>query len=207
MRFKSPKTDGLQAFAVTGVNTVAFAITASDEAKEGLARLRRRARREGKEAQFRPGFKVFRSVVPKPDKDTRVSTERHPVQSFVWDDFTAEPGDANTCTASIRCAARRRSLDRTADPIDDPRPDRSAVQRPRARHLLQPRRRQQPGLREEVRQQEADALKRRRRRRGARVAEPELDDAILKFIDCAEEGRHAARAASTSSATSRCSRP
>jgi phosphatidylserine/phosphatidylglycerophosphate/cardiolipin synthase-like enzyme len=30
-------------------------------------------------------------VVPKPGKDTSVSTERHPVQSFVWDDFTAEP--------------------------------------------------------------------------------------------------------------------
>ena len=35
------------------------------------------------------GFKVFHSIIPNPDKNTQVSTWDHPVQSFVWDDFTA----------------------------------------------------------------------------------------------------------------------
>ena len=37
------------------------------------------------------GFKVFRSVVPQPIPGAHVSTFEHPVQSFVWDDFTAKP--------------------------------------------------------------------------------------------------------------------
>jgi phosphatidylserine/phosphatidylglycerophosphate/cardiolipin synthase-like enzyme len=92
MRFKSAKTDGLQVFAVTGVNTVAFAIAASDEARKGLLGFAVARGVKGKKPEFRPGFKVFHSVLPKPDRTTSVSTERHPVQSFVWDDFTAEPG-------------------------------------------------------------------------------------------------------------------
>src|SRR6185436_9078112 len=38
------------------------------------------------------GFKVFKSLIPNPDETTRVKTNVHPVQSFVWDDFTAQPG-------------------------------------------------------------------------------------------------------------------
>jgi len=92
MRFKSAKSDEFQAFAVTGVNTVAFAITASDEAKNGLLGFAVERGVKGGKLEFRPGFKVFHAVVPKPDEKTRVSTEQHPVQSFVWDDFTAVPG-------------------------------------------------------------------------------------------------------------------
>ncbi len=91
MRFKSVQTNGLQAFAVTGVNTVAFAIEASEESKKGLLGFAIARGVNGKKPEFRPGFKVFHSVVSKPGNDMRVSTEQHPVQSFVWDDFTAEP--------------------------------------------------------------------------------------------------------------------
>lgn len=91
MRFKSAKTDGFQAFAVTGVNTVAFAIQATETARKGLLGFAVSRGAKGKKPEFRPGFKVFHSVVPRPTRDTRVSTNRHPVQSFVWDDFTAEP--------------------------------------------------------------------------------------------------------------------
>lgn len=92
MRFKSAKSDGFQAFAVSGVNTVSFAITATGDAKEGLLGFAVERGIKGGKLQFRPGFKVFHSVEPKPTKETRVSTKEHPVQSFVWDDFTAEPG-------------------------------------------------------------------------------------------------------------------
>ena len=39
------------------------------------------------------GFKVFPSIVPKPDEKTSVRTSQHPIQSFVWDDFTAQPDE------------------------------------------------------------------------------------------------------------------
>jgi phosphatidylserine/phosphatidylglycerophosphate/cardiolipin synthase-like enzyme len=117
MRFKSAQTDGLQAFAVTGVNTVAFAITASDDAKKGLLGFAVARGVKGKQPEFRPGFKVFHSVVPKPDKATRVSTERHPVQSFVWDDFTAEPATEYTYRFHpMRGTPQKPDL--SADPIE-----------------------------------------------------------------------------------------
>jgi phosphatidylserine/phosphatidylglycerophosphate/cardiolipin synthase-like enzyme len=70
---------------------VSFAIVADEAAKEGLLGFAIERGLEGKKPEFRPGFKVFRSIVPHPDKETRVSTKDHPVQSFVWDDFTAKP--------------------------------------------------------------------------------------------------------------------
>lgn len=94
MRFKSAVTDGFQVFAVSGVNTVSFAITATDEAKEDLLGFAVRRALKGEKPEVRPGFKVFRSLVPHPTKGTRVSTWNHPIQSFVWDDFTAQPDSA-----------------------------------------------------------------------------------------------------------------
>lgn len=91
MRFKSPAQDGFQVFAVTGVNTVSFAITATDDAKKGLLGFAVERGQDGKHFAFRRGFKVFKSVLPRPDPTARISTKDHPVQSLVWDDFTAAP--------------------------------------------------------------------------------------------------------------------
>ena len=38
------------------------------------------------------GLQGLPLVIPNPKPSTRVSTYDHPVQSLVWDDFTAEPG-------------------------------------------------------------------------------------------------------------------
>ncbi|HJU38080.1 MAG TPA: phospholipase D-like domain-containing protein [Tahibacter sp.] len=93
MRFKSKRVDGFQVFAVTGVNTVSFGIEAGDEARAGLLGFAvERYDPVEDERYFMPGFKVFRSIVPHPDASTSVSTRDHPVQSFVWDDFTAKDG-------------------------------------------------------------------------------------------------------------------
>lgn len=98
MRFKSSKQRGYQCFAVTGVNTLSFAIAASPAANTtGL--LGFAVEREdpvAKERFFMPGFKVFEAVIPQPDQNTFVTTFGHPVQSFVWDDFTGKPGQAYT---------------------------------------------------------------------------------------------------------------
>src|SRR5262245_28197863 len=93
MRFKSPVVDGFQAFAVTGTNTISFAITATATAKRELLGFAVRRSEAGEPPRKMPGFKVFRSVIPKPDRNTRVSTWDHPIQSFVWDDFTAKPDE------------------------------------------------------------------------------------------------------------------
>ncbi|HET7730791.1 MAG TPA: phospholipase D-like domain-containing protein, partial [Usitatibacter sp.] len=92
MRFKSDVAGGFQVFAVTGTNTISFAIQADPASRAGLLGFSVRRSKAGEPLRTLPGFKVFKSIIPKPNRDTRVSTWDHPVQSFVWDDFTAEPG-------------------------------------------------------------------------------------------------------------------
>ena len=93
MRFKSAKRDGFQVFAVSGVNTVSFGIEASAKARVGLLGFAvERYDPKENERYPMPGFKVFPSVIPHPDASTQVSTRDHPVQSLVWDDFTAKDG-------------------------------------------------------------------------------------------------------------------
>ncbi len=92
MRFKSPKSSTFQVFAISGVNTISFGIQASANAKKGLLGFAvERNDPAADEHYTMPGFKVFRSLIPKPTADTQVSTWDHPVQSLVWDDFTAKP--------------------------------------------------------------------------------------------------------------------
>ena len=91
MRFMSDVVKGLQVFSVTGVNTVSFAIAATDAARKGLLGFSvERFDPEENQRSFMRGYKVFRSLIPDPDETTNVSTFVHPIQSFVWDDFTAK---------------------------------------------------------------------------------------------------------------------
>jgi phosphatidylserine/phosphatidylglycerophosphate/cardiolipin synthase-like enzyme len=117
MRFKSPNKDGFQLFAVTGINTVSFAIIASANAKKGLLGFSvQRSYPPSNKIRYIPGFKVFRSVVPKPKVDMQVSTFSHPVQAFVWDDFTAAPDQKyDYIFQPIRGTPKR--LDRSTAPI------------------------------------------------------------------------------------------
>lgn len=116
MRFRSARTNGFRIFAVSGTNTISFAIEATAAAKKGLLGFAVE-RAEGNGAARRmPGFKVFRSIVPKPDRNTRVSTWDHPVQSFVWDDFTGKPDTPYTYTfRPLRGTPQK--LDRSAPPV------------------------------------------------------------------------------------------
>ena len=93
MRFKSRKIDGYQVFAVSGINTISFGIDFDGaDTKDLLGFAVERVDSTEKERFFAFGFKVFPSVVPHPDDKTSVKTFDHPIQSFVWDDFTAKPG-------------------------------------------------------------------------------------------------------------------
>ena len=63
-----------------------------------------------------PGFKVFKSIIPNPQPNQSVNMNDHPMQSLVWDDFTAKPGRAYEYTfRPLRGVPHQ--LDRTAAPI------------------------------------------------------------------------------------------
>lgn len=91
MRFKSHKIGGYQVFAVSGVNTVSFAIDGKDADTAGLLGFAvERHDIQEDERYYVYGFKVFKSVIANPEPNTVVSTFDQPIQSFVWDDFTAK---------------------------------------------------------------------------------------------------------------------
>lgn len=117
MRFKSQKKDGFQVFAVAGVNTVSFGITATATARKGLLGFAVERIDPKRDQQFFvQGMKVFPSVIPNPEVGTRVSTKDHPIQSFVWDDFTAR--DDSTYTYNFYpVRGKPKKLDHSAEPI------------------------------------------------------------------------------------------
>lgn len=88
MRAKSKKTGGYTMYAVSGTNTVSFAIDFREADTAGLLGFAvERFNHATGERKFVDGYKVFKSTIPNPDADTVVSTYTQPVQSFVWDDF------------------------------------------------------------------------------------------------------------------------
>ena len=118
MRFKSATTNGFQIFAVSGINTISFAVQASVNARKRLLGFAvERVDRKENQQYFMPGYKVFPSVIPHPDQNTQVSTYDHPVQSFVWDDFTAKPEREYTYFF-YPLRGTPRNIDRGAVPIE-----------------------------------------------------------------------------------------
>lgn len=88
MRAKSKKTGGYTIYAVSGTNTISFAIDFRQANTKGLLGFSvEKIDHKNGERKYVDGFKVFEDIIPKPNKDTIVSTYVHLVQSFVWDDF------------------------------------------------------------------------------------------------------------------------
>jgi phosphatidylserine/phosphatidylglycerophosphate/cardiolipin synthase-like enzyme len=117
MRFKSATKGGLQVFAVAGTNTVSFGIRATATARKGLLGFGiERVDRATNERHWVKGYKVFRSIIPNPTPKTKVSTEFHPVQSLVWDDFTAAP-DREYDYVFHPLKGTPANLDRTTPPV------------------------------------------------------------------------------------------
>jgi phosphatidylserine/phosphatidylglycerophosphate/cardiolipin synthase-like enzyme len=93
VRFKSKLYNGYQVFAVSGVNTISFAIAPPNPLPRDLLGFAvEREDTQEKERYYMYGFKVFKELCPDPNEYTLVSTYDNPIQSFVWDDFTAKPG-------------------------------------------------------------------------------------------------------------------
>ena len=190
MRFKSKPTNGYQVFAVSGVNTISFAIDAVGANTAGLLGFAvERLDPTENEQYYMYGFKVFQSVIPQPTPQTVVSTFDHPVQSFVWDDFTAKPARKYKYIFHP-LKGRPKNLDRNEPPIEisvetEPLFDDAATHQVffnrgvassqayvRRFGNLKPDDQPTPAKRQEA----YDWLSR------------ELDDAILKFIAAAQNG-------------------
>ncbi len=92
MRYKSDKQNGYTVYAVAGIDVISFAIDFTGADTKGLLgfAVERHDITEN-EKYFMKGFKVFKDIFPDPAENVLVSTNEHPVQSFVWDDFTAKP--------------------------------------------------------------------------------------------------------------------
>jgi len=117
MRFKSPRVGGFQVFAVAGVNTISFAIDATKEAKDRLLGFAVERFDPVENQRYpMPGFKVFRSIIPNPQPNQSVSTADHPIQSFLWDDFTAKQDRVYEYTFQPLRGAPK-NLDRSAKPV------------------------------------------------------------------------------------------
>ena len=141
-----------------------------------------------------PGFKVFPSRHPQARREDQGQTFDHPMQSFVWDDFTAKP-DREYEYIFHPLKGQPKNLDRSAPPIRDPRADRAAVQHASSTTCSSIA--ASPAARRTAREfgnKKPDQLKTARSaRRRCEWLSRELDDAILKFIAEREAGRHAAR--------------
>ncbi|MBP1850438.1 phospholipase D-like domain-containing protein [Rhizobium halophytocola] len=88
----SEKADGFSVHAISGSHAVLLAMNATPEARRHLAGFA--IGMVGPEGpRWLRGFKFFKSRVPDPKPGERRSTHDHPIQSFLWGHYSAEPGE------------------------------------------------------------------------------------------------------------------
>ncbi len=188
MRFKSPKSNSFQIFAISGVNTISFGIQASDKAKKGLLGFGvERIDTAANERYTMPGFKVFPSLIPKPNETTQVSTMDHPIQSLVWDDFTAKPDHAYEYVFQP-IKGKPKKLDRSEKPISikvktEPLFSKSAHDVFFNRGVASSQ-----AYTRKFGELKPDELPEEKGKEALQWLTRELDDAILKFIANAKKG-------------------
>jgi phosphatidylserine/phosphatidylglycerophosphate/cardiolipin synthase-like enzyme len=94
MRFKSAP-GRFQLFAVTGTHTIAFAIDCNDNEMIDLLGFtveKEYTKPTGEHIKVTVmGFKVFKERIENPVAGALYSTYDNPIQSFTWEDFTADP--------------------------------------------------------------------------------------------------------------------
>ncbi|MEM7026187.1 MAG: phospholipase D-like domain-containing protein [Pseudomonadota bacterium] len=92
MRARQSK-DGISVHAISGMHVVMLGLDATEEARRGLLGFAIRRIDHTENADYwLYGGKVFRSVLPNLDLDgPPISTLDHPIQSFLWSDYTAKP--------------------------------------------------------------------------------------------------------------------
>lgn len=189
MRAKSKKTNGYVVYAVSGTNTISFAIDFRNANTAGLLGFAvERIDHTNGERKFVDGYKVFESLIPDPDVNTVANTYTHPVQSFVWDDFacydnneyeyffyplTGTPTQLDRSQTPVSVAIKTEPLFTTGEhDVFFNRGVASSQAYRRRFYNLPPNDIANPAMKQEA----LDWLSR------------QLDDAILKFIDNAQAG-------------------
>lgn len=105
----STKAGDFEAKAIAGTHVVLIALTCTERARRGLMgfAFKRETTGGARREKWLNAQKVFKSIVPDPKAERdpndptqprRYSTLEHPVQSFLWGDYTAEPDTAYVFT-------------------------------------------------------------------------------------------------------------
>lgn len=95
MRTGTVTAGKFRARAIAGTRAIMIALDCDDTARAGLLGFAFRRQRVGAdpEPKWLRSLKVFKQVVPKPDLEKGdYRTNEFPIQSFLWSDYTAEPG-------------------------------------------------------------------------------------------------------------------
>src|SRR6266481_7694963 len=84
---------GVSVHAMTGTYIVTLGMNASAEARRKLLGFAiRRRDKDAHRQSWMKGMRTFQTVYPNPPEGTLVSTRKHPIQDFLWSDFTAKAG-------------------------------------------------------------------------------------------------------------------
>ncbi|NKN36124.1 hypothetical protein HFC70_07105 [Agrobacterium sp. a22-2] len=188
MRFKSDEIGGYRVYAVTGTNTVSFAVDFRQADTSGLLGFAiERTDPTEDQRYFLYGFKVFEEVVPHPDETTSVTTFNHPVQSFVHDDFTAKPGR----TYEYRffpLKGKPKNIDRSAPPIPITIKTEPLFSNEEHDVFFNRGVASSQAYRREFENKRPDDLEEPKRQRALDWLSRDLDEAMLRFIAQAKQG-------------------
>jgi len=94
--------NGFSAFAISGTRVVLIALDCDKSKLPGLMGFAFKRSVAGKPAHDLEGIKVFKSLVPNPKRGDAFPTADHPIQSFLWSDYTADPGTKYEFTIEAR---------------------------------------------------------------------------------------------------------
>src|ERR1700748_1829582 len=95
MRTTAKSGDGkLRVTAIAGTRAVLIALDMDDDERKGLKGFAIRTGKAGAPLQWLTGMNVFRSRPPPSvpaDKSLHFTTDKNPIQSFLWSDYEAIP--------------------------------------------------------------------------------------------------------------------
>lgn len=95
MRIKSD-SQNLEVYAVVGTHTAVLSFDFKNKPNNLLGfAIERKDSKTGKRTWLE-GQKCFKSIIPDPVKGQKYPTHLHPIQSFLWKDFTLTPGESYT---------------------------------------------------------------------------------------------------------------
>src|SRR4051812_17427436 len=86
------KNQGVSAWIISGTYVVVIGCDATEDARKGLLGFAfHRTDKTENEEYWLTGFRTFEATYKTPPAGSLVSTEQHPIQDFLWSDFTAKP--------------------------------------------------------------------------------------------------------------------